>query len=129
MEISQTQSKLRINKEQSLTMQLLLQIALSRNEHLFPNDLKILVSLAQMQSEAKGPISLREFCEKVGPEVSNSERKDIQLQYVRNRVNDLAKRGYITKSDASSIRYLEISEALEIVDKTNHIIQLNFLVV
>lgn len=128
MEITKSLSKLRIDKEQSLKVQLLLQLTLQRDEHLFPNDLKILIGLALYQSDRK-EVTLREFCDKMGPILSKSEEKVINRQYVRNRVNELAKRGFIEKTDDRNIRKIALAKNLQIIDKINHVLQLEFLVV
>jgi hypothetical protein len=130
MEINRVTRKIRLDSKQTaIKYQLITELIFLRRQTLIDTDLVYLTLLVEW-----GPISLKEFCNKVvlylfGETVLHeAEKYSVRVQTVRNRIGILEKRGLVQKS-GKGIKTISFTSAIPIETKGNILLEYNFLYV
>lgn len=128
MQINKVTRKVRLDSRlDSIKYQLITELMFLRKVQLIDSDLTYLSYLTLM-----GPIQLKEFCHKVvveqyGVEITQeADKYSVRLQTVRNRLNNLEKKGLVHKQGKGK-KLIWINPSIPVQVKDSVLLEYNFL--
>lgn len=130
MEINRVTRKIRLDSKQTaIKYQLITELTFLRKQVLIDTDLVYLTLLVEW-----GPMSLKEFCNKVvlqlyGPQILHeAEKYSVRVQTVRNRIGILEKRGLVEKN-GKGVKTISFTSTIPMAVDGNILLEYNFLYV
>lgn len=125
MEVKRITKKLRLSVDDSIRFQLITALVFLKKEMLTPSELTILTHLVKAKE-----VELGAFCNETAKAIYVIEKMEdfaVRSQNVRNIVNKLHKRGFISKSAGKGKKTIQLSPDIEMNFEGNVMLDYQFL--